>query len=133
MRRVRPPEEVRIELSQGDWLIVKKHLTAGEQQDMLDAMLTPEGRLDRKKIRMVKIAGYLLDWSFTDATDRPMRIREQPADTVTAALRAIDPESFLEVAQAIDAHDTAMQQARELEKNGPDGAIASSAISPSAA
>ena len=40
-------------------------------------------------------------------------------------LRALDPESFTEVLNAVGAHDDAMEKERVAEKNAQAGAIAS--------
>ena len=131
--RMRRPATVKIPLSRGDWILVKQHLTAGEQQEMFARMLLPNRQLDPVKVAPGKVLAYLLDWSFTDFDDRPIRIAEQSEDVVRQALKDIDDDAFLEVQQAIETHEAAMHQAREQEKNAPDGANASSVTSPSAA
>jgi len=133
--RMRRPETVRLEISRGDWLIVKKHLTAGESRGMLGNMLRLGARLsdtavDPTKVGLSRIVAYLLDWSITDADDKPVVIREQPFDVVAAAVDNLEPEAFAEILAVIEAHETAMEEERQ--KN-PHGESAPSAISPSAA
>ena len=62
---------------------------------------------------------YLIDWSITDADDKPIRIRDQSYAFVAAALRNQTPESLREILDAIQAHDGAMTAEREHEKKRP--------------
>jgi hypothetical protein len=130
--RYRRQEETRIEISGGDWLIVRKHLTAGEQRGA-HARLIKAGtftagerpQLDPEKLGIAQACAYLLDWSITDVEDKPIRIRDQPFEFIEAALNAQEPESLAEILRAIDTHDTAMAAAREQEKKVPTGVPAS--------
>lgn len=118
-RRTRKPEQVKIDISQGDWILVKKHLTAGEQRQIFAGMMREQGgaAINPLKVGVSKLAGYLLDWSFMDADDRPMVIREQSADVVMANLDMLDPEDFGELVRVVDAHEEAMAKVRSDEKN----------------
>jgi hypothetical protein len=125
--RVRIPETVILPISQGDSITVKKHLTAGEFRAFARATYA----IDRAgtqveanpiDIAIAKILTYLLDWTLTDHADRPLVIWQQPADVVTAALNAIDPECYAEILQAITAHETAMRALRLEKKTAPAGA-----------
>ncbi len=133
--RIRRPETCRLPLSQGDWLLVKKHLTAGEQRRIFSRMYRSLGtgivEVDPLQTGLSKMVEYLLDWSITDGEGRPIVIRDQPVEVVVAALEAIDPEDFQEFLTAIDTHDAAMAEARAQEKKLRNGAPASSAISAS--
>jgi hypothetical protein len=132
---MRRPETARLELTQGDWLMVKKHLTAGEHRAMFARMMKAgDGvdRLDPTRVGLAKIVTFLLDWSFTDADGKPVVIRDQSAAVLEAALDALDPESFTEVLKAIEGHMQATEEARAQEKNGQGGENASSVILPSA-
>lgn len=133
--RMRKPETVKIDISQGDWLLVKKHLTAGENRAQFARMIrygTDGAKLDPVLVGHSKIVAYLLDWSVTDADGKPVVIRDQPEDVIAAALDALDIESFKEILAAVEAHDDAMSEARAEEKKAA-GESASSATSPSAA
>lgn len=132
--RMRRPETVKLDITRGDWLLVKKHLTAGEQRGifkrmMMDGLSGPH--MDPVKVGVSKIVGYLLDWSITDADDKPVPIRDQPEEAVIAALDALESDSFAEILKAVEDHETAMEQARAAEKNGQGGESKSVAISPS--
>lgn len=129
---MRRPETAKLEISQGDWLLVKRHLTAGEQMQMFDWMIRENGELHRSRMGLSKIVTYLLDWSFDDADDQPLVIRDQPAARVEEILLALPTEEFAEVLKAITEHDAAMNEVRDREKKDRATAIASSPISPSA-
>jgi len=127
-KRMHRPESAKLDISLGDWLMVKKHLSAGERMDMYAAMMkaTSTGEtIDSARVGVCRVATYLLDWSITDADGQPVVIHDQSQDVVVSALRALDPESFTEILNAIDAHDAAMEKARVAEKNEQVGAIAS--------
>jgi len=132
---MRRPESTRLEISRSDWVLVKKHLTAGESRGMLGNMLRLGARLsetavDPTKVGLARVVAYLLDWSITDPDDKPVVIRDQPFEVVAAAVDALEPECFAEILAAIEAHEAAMEDERA--KN-PHGESASQAISPSAA
>jgi len=133
-RRTRQPETKTLHISQGDWLLVKMHPTAGDERAIFRDMMR-EGatvdRLDQVKVGMSRILHTLLDWSFTDHNDKPLVIRDQSKEDREAALNAIDPEDFIEVLDAIDQHRDAMEKLRVAEKNARAGANGSSPISPS--
>jgi hypothetical protein len=126
--RYRKQEEVRLELSGGDWLLVRKHLTAGEEREaharVIKAGTFVHGskpELDPEQLGIAQAVSYLLDWSITDADDQPIRIRDQAYGFVAAALKNQTPESLREILEAIQAHDAAMLEAREQEKKDPGG------------
>lgn len=132
--RMRRPETVKLEMSHGDWLLVKKYLTAGEQRTMFARMLREEtDRINPIKVGVSRIQAYLLDWSFEDADGKPLNIRDQPENVLASALDVIDAEAFVEVLQVIDAHITAMTEQREKEKASPFGETGTSPTSPSVA
>jgi len=126
--RYRKQEETRLELSGGDWLLVRKHLTAGEERDahskLFKAMRPGERpEINPRQLGIAQAVCYLIDWSITDAEDKPIQIRDQSYEFISAALEAQTPESLREIIKAIDDHDTAMTEARAEEKKAPAGAI----------
>jgi hypothetical protein len=138
--RYRKQEEMRLDLSDGDWLLVRKHLTAGDEREALAKVIKagtfksgerPE--LDPKQLGIAQAVVYLLDWSITDADDQPIRIRDQPYDFVAAALGNQTPESLREILDAIQAHDGAMIAERAQEKKDRAGKSASAPTSTSVA
>jgi hypothetical protein len=136
MQRYRKQEQHRIELSDGDWLLVRKHLTAGEersaQANVVKTMKAGESpEIDYERLGFAQVASYLLDWSLKDENDKPIVIRDQPVDFIIAALKNQMPESSKEILDAIQAHDAAMVAEREQEKKRPAGENASSPTSTS--
>lgn len=132
MSRFIDPAEQRLTLTDGDYLIVKAALTAGETLDMYAAMSGADDKIDPVKFGPALVAAYLLDWSLVDAAGRIVSVRDQPADVVTSALRALAYEDYREVVDAIQAHDEAVKAARQ-EKKRRAGASASGATWPSLA
>jgi hypothetical protein len=134
--RVRRPETLRLELSQGDHLIVKQDLTAGEYRELMRASTkpltltpgdtaAPRMELDPMAAGVALVMAYLVDWTFTDPDGRPLRIADQPPADVKAALDAIDSDSYMEVQRAIQAHQAARTEALAAEKKIPNGPTAS--------
>lgn len=132
--RIRRPETVRLEISRGDWLIVKKHLTAGETRrvyrNMVRRGVDGKDEVDPVKVGSSRMSIYLVDWSITDADDQPVVIRGQSDDMIASVLDMLDMDSFAEIRDAIDQHDTAMAIEREEEKKRRDGESKSLATSP---
>jgi hypothetical protein len=130
-RRVRKPEAVRLEITRGDWLLVKKHLTAGEYRLMMARTMRQGSiieQVDSSRFGLSKCAAYLLDWSVEDADGKPLVVQDKTPEEIEAALDAVDVDSFREVRAAIERHEDAM----EFEiKNELDGVTTLPATSPS--
>lgn len=130
-RRVRfvTPEVVRLPLSDGDWIEVKKRLSVGEERQAFQ-QIVGEIKSDgwrRPNLEMVGIAemiAYLVDWSFRDARDKPVRV-------TIDAIRQLDLATFRELEAALTAHVTAMDAAEADAKNGQSGEPGSATTSPS--
>jgi hypothetical protein len=138
--RYRRQEELRIDISGGDWLLVRKHLTAGEARSIAARAFKPgtfkaggQPEVDIENFGIGQAVGYLIDWSITDVDDKPISIRGKGYEFVEAALKNQSPESLTEILDAIQAHDAAMTAERELQKKVQAGTIAPSPISTSAA
>jgi hypothetical protein len=126
MSRFVRPETERLELTDGDWILVKRRLNAGEQRRAYNRIIKiqrigPDGKatapeIDPAAIGLGRMVEYLLDWSLVDDNDRVVLIRDQPAAVVEAALLALDPVSFGEIHDAILAHDTAQAELLAAEK-----------------
>ena len=104
---------LRIELSDGDFINVKKMLTWGEQQDAFgdvvkSAPLEGDAQLDPARVRIVKALTYLVSWSFCDANGLPQPINE-------STLRSLDADTGLEISIALVAHEQQMER-RKVEK-----------------
>jgi len=136
--RFRKPEVMRLELEEGDWLLVRKYLTAGEERGATarvfkDGTMKPgeKPELDYKHLELSQAIAYLLDWSLTDADDRPIVIRDQPYEFVHTVLGNMEAYSLREILNAIQAHDAAMNAEREHQKKVRSGGSVSDPISTS--
>jgi len=133
-RRGVKPETVRLELSDGDWVDIKRVLTVGEESDIaFKAMKTirtadSAAEIDGALMRFLMAATYVQGWSLLDYDGQPIKWPvSKPLDDRVAVLRALDRESMEELEAAIAAHR------ESLEKNAPSGETAPAAASPSAA
>jgi hypothetical protein len=99
----------------GDFIDVKKELTAGEQRSVFTNLVKTmhageKAELNPQQIGTTKILAYVIGWSFVDANGAPVPFSE-------SALNNLDTESFAEITQAIDAHEEAIEKARDARKN----------------
>lgn len=123
------PLVVRLPLSDGDWIDVKKELNAGEQRRIFTGLVKSmtageKAELNPEHVGKTKILEYVVDWSFMDAEG-------QPVPFSASALDAIDPSSYAEIMAAVDAHDEAAEQARDERKNASGGKTGSTPTLPS--
>ena len=137
MSRFVRPETVKLDLSHGDWLLVKKRLTAGEQRHAFARIvkkmeLGEKTQIDPEATGLATMVAYLLDWSLCDDTGAGVPIRDQPASLVEAALLALDPDSFREIHDAIQAHEDREAAALADEKKRTAGLMPSVPTSTSA-
>jgi hypothetical protein len=109
--RVVVPETVRLTISEGDWLDVKKRLTYGERKKA-SASLVREVRADGRvtpefeMVGLAQVMAYLVDWSLVDAKGKQIPIDTD--DRKLAALRSMDEATVEEIEQAIEKHAEAM-------------------------
>ena len=118
------PETVRLALSDGDWIDVKKELNAGEQRLVFAGLVkdmhagNPQVTLDPKLVGLTKLTAYVVGWSFVDAAGKSVEVCE-------GAINALDGDTYAEIVAAVDAHEDQIEQARAARKNPPAPAIAS--------
>ena len=124
---------VRLELSDGDWVLVHAELTYGQQRRLASAGLTgvpgalaAEGAgqqltVDWAAYHLERLAVWVMDWSFVDADGQPVRVGRE-------AIESLHPDTAAEIDAALDAHIEALAA-----KKAPVGATKSGATSPSAA
>jgi len=124
------PNEVRLSIDGGHYVIVKAELNYGETIAMYAQMRSAEhDGADPLKVGPALVQAYLLDWSLTDNDGRILSVRQQPPDVVAAALHHLPFDEGQAVVDAIRAHDAALTAARE-EKKLRTGAPESSHNSP---
>ena len=139
--RLRPPDTEILRLSRGSWLRVKKHLTAGEQRQVLRGstkrVICLDGvereQVDPIQAPLAQAVAYLLDWSLVDGEGAPLGIAGLTDAQMLQILDLLPPDDCDEVVRAIDRHDDAMRTLRAAEKKASDGEPTWSATSPSLA
>lgn len=104
------PETVRLDLSDGDWIEVKRRLTNGERRRLNTAGLSKsltigneqnqEIDIDFAEFSLARAAMWIVDWSFEDDGRRVAVTR--------VALESLDEETADEIDKALDAHIEAM-------------------------
>lgn len=129
MSRVRfvTPEVVRLPLSDGDWIDVKKELNAGETRAIFTDLVKDfeagkPATLDAKQVGLTKVLQYLVGWSFVDSQGRGVPIS-------LAALQNLFADDQTEVIDAVEAHDQAIEKLREERKNARASTTVSAPIS----
>src|SRR5262245_43795916 len=116
------PEEVRLPLSDGAYIDVKKELNAVESRTRLSDQLkdTGEPTLDVSKVGISKLLAYLLGWSFVGRDNERIPYRlEQPEDIRRATIDSLDKATYRELIVAVDAHEAREEAALEATKNDP--------------
>ena len=118
MSRFLKPEVVRINLTGGDWITIKRQLTAGEQRRVFARSAKPVKAgepiaIDLELAGVSNLVEYLIDWSFTDHAGQPVPIRDMPAEYVIATLNSLDGDSFSEIQKAISDHEEALAQEKK--------------------
>ncbi len=125
------PEVVRLPLSDHEWVDIKKRLNTGEQRAIFARMardITPGDKIALKpeEVGKAKIAEYLLGWSFVDDDGRPVPVAAAQIDN-------LDPETYREIREAIDAHEERIEAEITARKNDQTGVPSSAPTSPSVA
>lgn len=122
---------VRLALSDGEWIDVKGELNAGEARRIFSTLVKEMNagqptKLDPDKVGLTKVLEYLIGWSLQNQDGRPEPVSPEAVD-------GLDQDTYREIVDAVDAHDTAVERARAARKNGQAGERTSAAISPSPA
>lgn len=106
-------DTVRLDLSNGDWIEVKRQLSYGDIQSVAS-----KTRGDFTAGELYLVAAALLDWSLTDAQGKRVAIESEPARL--AALKALTPADFAEIDVAITKHfDTVNAEKKAKAPRGP--------------
>jgi hypothetical protein len=135
MSRFVRPETVTLKLAGGDTLTVRKRLNAGEARARVERWTETDpatGELRAKVTRagLATITAYLLDWTLTDDAGRLVDVRDVGILELEAILDNLEPESLLEIREAIDAHEKAMIAERDAQKKtaGPSASPTTSPL-----
>jgi hypothetical protein len=124
--RVVQGETIRLPLSDGDWIDVKRELNAGEYVDLLRDMA------DRKAFS--RILAYVLGWSLVDLDGKPLPWDIDGPETVRRDMvRSLTKATARELTAAIDRHERAEEAALDAKKKTPTTSPTSNPTSASAA
>src|SRR4029453_12706166 len=108
------PETKTLTLANGDMLIVRARLTAGETRAQFARMFTTDadGTLRRNPLAsgMATIVGFFLGWNLSDENGELVAIRDLSPDDLVSVIDSLDMASFNEIRNAIDQHEDAMTQ-----------------------
>ncbi len=132
MARVTRPETDTLPLANGETLIVRKRLNAGERRDMMRAWRGADGRLDGFLSGQATVLAYLIDWTVKDdLSGEPLIIRGKTRAEIAATLDSLDPEDAKEIEQIVDLHDDKMIAERKEQKKIQISSQTSGSVSPS--
>jgi hypothetical protein len=124
------PDVVRLPLSEGEWIEVKKELNAGEQRRVFTRLVkamhfNEKAEIDPEQVGFSKVVEFLVGWSLTDAAGKSVPVSE-------GAISSLDGETYNEIVKVIDAHEEAVDKAIEERKNAQGDEIKLKLISSSA-
>ena len=125
------PEVVRLDLSDGDWIEVKRRLTNGERRRLNTAGLSKslliggdasnEVDIDFAEFGTARALTYIVDWSFRDGNGLRVEVTRE-------AYESLDEETADEIDKALDAHVEA-QAGNSATTNANGSRPASSSVS----
>jgi len=119
--RVVRPGTVRLPLSGGDWVEVKRELNAGEYFDMLVAQ--------SERQPFAKILTYVVHWSLVGEHDVAVPWAPDLPDAERRdTLRSLDKGTIRELIAAVDRHEREEEAALDAKKNDPTADAASNPI-----
>jgi hypothetical protein len=117
------PEVVRYDLADGDWIDVKKYLSAGEELAISGGAVTGVRQslnaqtfeLDIPRLKFSRLLAYVTRWSF-------VRPDGSVAQTVTLEeMEDLDRETIDEMDAVLDKHIEAMTAAKNAQRSAPVG------------
>jgi hypothetical protein len=117
------PELVRLDISGGDWILIKKRLSAGEKRNIFVRMVRSmkageKVELDPAAAQIAQVAEYLVDWSLADGDGQVVNIRGVDAATIKSVLDNLDADTYSEIEKAVEAHIEAMEQEKKIPATG---------------
>jgi hypothetical protein len=108
------PGQTVLTLPNGATLTVKTHLTHGEASeaaaratDVKDGVTV----VKPAKFRTCRVAAWLITWTVTDGNGHALDIWNQSIEDVEATLESLTDHGFREIADAVEAHATAVDAA----------------------
>lgn len=129
------PDTKQIPISDGDWILIKRRLTASDARRRYQRSVSPtatdaagEPVADKALAGQATVLAYLLDWSLSE-TEPTLKITHASEAEIAAATDLIDTDTYIEILRAIEAHEAALLAERTAEKNAA-GATKSDPTSP---
>jgi len=109
------PEVDRLQLSDGDYVDIKRELSAGEQNDLMGDLIEEYAagekvKLKPKEVIRARLRAYIVGWSFTDPDGRPVPVSP-------SSIYNLDQPTQTEIVAAIDAHEAARKTQEDARKN----------------
>lgn len=126
---------VRLDLSDGDWIDVRRVLTVGEERDLVSLAVRGyradgTAELDVKLLSFLAAATYITAWSLVGMDGLPLPwVGNAKVQQRVDVLRGLDTATMLEIDAAITAHRDAVAN----DPNGSGGGTGTGKTSPSAA
>ena len=123
-------QTTRLDLSEGDWLEVRDELSFGRQQKLAGAgvgglqgfdggdLANVRMEVDLAAFEIERILAWVTEWSFRDATGRPVDLNRSAVENLT-------PETAEEIKAALDAHVAAVEE-KKAPRTTRNGAVATS-------
>jgi hypothetical protein len=119
---------VRLELSDGDWVLVRAELTYGQQRRLAGAALTGVSagaqaaehlKVDLAAYDLERLAVWVMDWSLVDADGQAVVVSRE-------AIEALHPDTAGEINTALDAHIEALEAKKAPAAPGTSRPVATS-------
>ena len=108
--RVILPSTERVDLSDGDWLELKREISYGESLELSNATRLADGSLDLRDYYLTRAALWIVDWSFVDGQGNPIvwddgveRSDLQTLERRKTLIASLDAQTGGEIQQAINA------------------------------
>jgi len=130
--------QVRLPLSEGDWVSVREELSHGQQRRLATVGLTgvpavlaetgqaPQLSVDWAAFEVERLAVWLLDWSLVDDDGEPVVVSKE-------AIEALEPETAAELNAALDRHIEALEAKKAPGATGGTAPGATSSSAPASA
>lgn len=128
------PEVVRLPISDGDWIEIKKRLNAGEARALENAGLKPPIKVDGKIIQpidwaiydLVRAQIFLVNWSLCGPDGTTMGLKDRDGNVDINVLKGLDVPTFDEITKVIFLYVTK----QEADAKNGQGATPTSSDSP---
>jgi hypothetical protein len=128
-------ETVELPLSDGDVIVVKKILTAGEANVVTSGSVEGYSRngdrveFDNRKLGFLAAAVYIISWSLTNVHDGLPIYWPSEREKRISVLETLDEDTGREINEAIGKHRKALQEAREKNATNSESGTGTSSLS----